>query len=157
MSPHVPRGLNGICGATCESRQAPRQVSHVGMAYFHGKVRHGLLFGKVRQVMHDGLLLPTSRVRHDGLVMHALEGSKAWSKAYGGGGAWLTFMAYLAYFHGLLWSHDGLVRHEVRHEVRHAVRHEVRLTFLKTNVLLWVARVVVIVMDGSVDGGVAVA
>ena len=24
-------------------------------------------------------------------------------------------MAYLAYFHGLLWSFDGLVRHEVRH------------------------------------------
>ena len=54
--------------------------------------------------------------------------------------AWLTLMAYLAYFHGLLWSDPGLVSHRVSHRVRHAVRHEVRLTFRITNVLLWAAR-----------------
>ena len=70
----------------------PQQVRHgVEMAYFHGLVRHGLLFGKVRQVMHDGLLWRAYRVRHDGLLRHGLlrhdlEGSKAWSKAYGGHG-----------------------------------------------------------------------
>ena len=56
-------------------------------------------------------------------------------------GAWLTLMAYLAYFHGLLWSDHGLVSHRVSHRVRHAVRHEVRLTFRINNVLLWAARV----------------
>ena len=38
-------------------------------------------------------------------------------------------MAYFAHFDGLL-----------SHEVSHTVSHEVRLTFLKTNVLLWAAR-----------------
>ena len=36
-------------------------------------------------------------------------------------GAWLTLMAYLAYFHGLLGLLHGLVRHKVRHGVSHGL------------------------------------
>ena len=42
----------------------------------------------------------------------------------------------MAYFHGLLWLSMAYSHGLVSHEISHAVR----LTFLKTNVLLWVAR-----------------
>ena len=89
---------------------------------------------------HYGLLWPASHVRHNGLlrygsVRHDPEGSNAYRRH--GLLSMLIRLTSMAYFGRL----DGLVRHEVRHAVRHRLRHEVRLTFLKTNVLLWVARV----------------